>query len=210
MPGMAANSSIFEYVKLPESTFTAHFLEWEIPQKGESLQEYAWRMCQKISAENPVLIGVSFGGVLVQEMAKLIHVKKVIIISSIKCNGELPVKMQFAKYTKAYKLLPTRLAKNLHILAKYAFGETVKKRVALYQKYLSVTDKFYYDWALEQLINWKQKEPPPGIIHIHGEKDPVFPSKKLSNYIEIKGGTHVAIIQKYQWFNENLPKLILS
>jgi esterase/lipase len=34
--------------------------------------------------ENPVLIGVSFGGILVQEMAKHIDARKVIIISSVK------------------------------------------------------------------------------------------------------------------------------
>ena len=31
MPGMAANSSIFEYIKLPEDLFKVHYLEWEIP-----------------------------------------------------------------------------------------------------------------------------------------------------------------------------------
>jgi thioesterase domain-containing protein len=36
----------------------------------ESLDEYAKRIAEKIKLENPVLIGVSFGGILVQEMAK--------------------------------------------------------------------------------------------------------------------------------------------
>ena len=31
---------------------------------------------------------------------------------------------------------------------------------------------------------------------------------KGRNCIVIKGGTHIMIINKYKWFNENLPKLI--
>ena len=31
MPGMAANPSIFEYIKLPEDQFKIHWLEWVIP-----------------------------------------------------------------------------------------------------------------------------------------------------------------------------------
>ena len=80
MPGLAASIAIFERIKLPESEFEMFFLEWEIPNEKETLQEYAKRMTKKIVHENPVLIGVSFGGILVQEMASFITVRKVIII----------------------------------------------------------------------------------------------------------------------------------
>jgi hypothetical protein len=38
----------------------------------ETLVSYAKRMCEKVTHPNPVLIGVSFGGILVQEMSKII------------------------------------------------------------------------------------------------------------------------------------------
>jgi esterase/lipase len=78
MPGMAANPSIFENIQLPESQFKIHWLEWFIPEKDETLAHYAKRMCEKIDQPNVVLLGVSFGGVLVQEMVKFIDVKKLI------------------------------------------------------------------------------------------------------------------------------------
>ena len=86
MPGMAANSSIFEFIKLPEDRFKMHFLEWIIPKKEESLKSYALRMNKYVKHENVVLIGVSFGGVIVQEMAKSLNLKRLIIISSVKCR----------------------------------------------------------------------------------------------------------------------------
>lgn len=210
MPGMAANPSIFEYIKLPEDQFETHLLEWIIPTKNESIESYSKRMVKKVEHENPVLIGVSFGGVLVQEMSKHINCKKLIIISSVKSKHELPKKMLLAKVSKAYKLLPTKFVSNFESFAKYAFGETVKKRVELYKKYLSVSDKHYLDWAIENMVCWKQEEALPNTIHIHGDNDPVFPIKNISGCISVKGGTHVMIINKYKWFNENLPQLILS
>ena len=48
------------------------------------------------------------------------------------------------------------------------------------------------------------------IIHIHGDNDAVFPIKNIANCIAIKGGTHIMIISKYKWFNENLPRIILE
>ncbi len=210
MPGMAANSSIFEFISLPEDTFKMYYLDWELPKKKETLLEYALRFSKKIKHNNPVLIGVSFGGILVQEIAKHISVRKIIIISSVKCKRELPKRMIFAKYTKVHKLLPTGLVNNIELLAKYAFGETVIKRLELYEKYLSVRDKNYIDWAIDCIVNWNQKEPLPNTIHIHGEKDAVFPLAYIKDCIVVKGGTHIIVINRAKWFNEHLPELILS
>jgi hypothetical protein len=210
MPGMAANPSIFEHIKLPEDQFKIHWLEWIIPAYNETIENYSKRMLTCVTHKNSVLIGVSFGGILVQEMSKLGDFKKVIIISSVKTKFELPKRMKIARITGAYRMIPTRLLSNVEALAKYAFGKTVTKRVELYKKYLSVSDKRYLDWAIKTVIFWDQKKALPNVVHIHGEKDAVFPIKNISDFITVKGGTHIMIINKYKWFNENLPQLILS
>jgi len=210
MPGMAANPSIFENIKLSETKFKIHLLEWFMPIKNESLSAYAKRMTLKIMHENPVLLGVSFGGILVQEMSKHIKIRKLFIVSSVKTRHELPKKMKLARSTKAYKFLPTQLVANIDVLAKYAFGNTIVKRIELYQKYLSINDKNYLDWAIKEMVCWDQDQMVPGAIHIHGEKDSVFPHSCLGDCITIKNGTHIMIINKSKWFNENLPRLILE
>ena len=85
-----------------------------------------------------VLLGVSFGGILVQEMSKYMTLKKLFVVSSVKSHHELPKRLKLLKYAKAYKILPTQLVSNVDLLAKFAFGETIKKRLKLYKKYLSV------------------------------------------------------------------------
>lgn len=210
MPGLAASPKIFERIQLPEDTFEIHLLEWFLPEPKESLEHYARRMTHEIKHDDAVLIGVSFGGILVQEMAKIKPVRKTIIISSVKCDAEFPIRMKFAKTTKAYKLIPTSLLSNVEFLLKYGLGEKVKSRLELYKLYLSVNDKAYLDWAIENVLNWNRKEIDENVIHIHGDADEVFPIKNIKNCIEIKGGTHIMILNKYKWFNANLPEIILK
>lgn len=210
MPGLAANSLIFENIKLPESSFEIHLLDWEIPVKNETLLQYAERMAKLVKQDKAVLIGVSFGGVLVQEMAHFLDLRKLIIISSIKSNLELPLPMRIAKTTKAYKLMPTSLFQNMESLVKLSFGNVIKQRLKLYQKYMSMREKVYLDWAIEQMVLWNRVEVDPNVIHIHGDADAIFPIKYIKNCVVVKGGTHIMILNKYKWFNENLPRIILE
>lgn len=210
MPGMAASPKIFEYIKLPENQFQVHYLEWLLPVDNESIEDYSLRLSKHVKHDNVVLIGVSFGGVIVQEIAKHIKLRKLIIISSVKSLHELPRHMQLAKMTMAYKLLPTQLVGNIDLFAKYAFGSNVVKRLELYKKYLSVNNSHYLSWAIKNMICWNQEVPHPNIVHIHGEKDAVFPIKNIKDCITIKNGSHIMIINKHKWFNENLPSIILA
>ncbi len=209
MPGMAANPAIFERIQLPEDEFESIWLSWKIPKQEESFSTYAQRMCVDIPKDVPiVLMGVSFGGVLVQEMSKYLNVKRLIIISSVKTKHELPTRMKVARDTAVYKVLPTSLLDYIYQIEKLPLGNLIKKRLKLYQQYLSVNDKDYLDWAIEKMLCWEQDRPIPGTIHIHGDEDLVFPIKNIKQCIIIPKGTHIMILNKYRWFNKNLPYLI--
>ena len=210
MPGLAASSSIFERIDLPAATFEIHLLEWFMPKKKESLADYAKRMAEKVVHDDAVLIGVSFGGILVQEMAHYLNLRKLIIISSVKSNTELPRRMKIAKKTKAYKLLPTGLLQDVEKLVKYAFGNVIKQRLKLYEQFLFMRNKEYLDWAIEQVVCWERVKIDLNVIHIHGDADEVFPVKNIKDFINVKGGTHMMILNRFRWFNENLPKIILE
>ena len=84
MPGLAASARIFEFIELPSETFEIHYLEWFLPDHGMSFEAYARKMVAQIEHDKSVLIGVSFGGMLLHDLAKFISPRKKIIISSIK------------------------------------------------------------------------------------------------------------------------------
>ena len=206
MPGMAASSQIFEYIILPE-TYIIYKLDWIIPFQNESLELYAKRISKKITKPNPILIGVSFGGILVQEISKHISFKKIFIISSIKSSYELPVTMKMAKKTNIHKILPFEWVNSLDKLDLFAFGNGIKKKIKLYQKYLSFRDPNYLKWAMNCIINWDQKYAIKGLIHIHGKEDNIFPVKNITCEVYLIEGNHAIIITKANQINKLISQL---
>ncbi|MHC5353030.1 alpha/beta hydrolase family protein [Myroides sp. LJL115] len=208
IPGMASNPLIFEHIKLDPTKYESHFLTWPQVHKTMSLDKYVDLFEKQINKSTPVLIGVSFGGIIAQELAKKIKVETIIIISSVKNTSEYPYLYKFARQTKLYKLLPTSLASK--ILGAYTrwLGNKNAKRKILYERYLTILDPLYLDWSIDKIINWQQIQTLENIIHIHGEKDELFPIKNIKNAIILPGGTHAMILTKYKWLNKNIPLLI--
>lgn len=197
MPGMAAGPEIFERLEFSEQRYELHYLTWKNPLSiRESMSNYAMRMLEDVKHENPVLVGVSFGGIVAQEMSKFINTQKLIIISSVKCTDELPKRFKFAKQSKIYKLFPTKLVSNFEVYSKFFVGKTLEKKAKIYKKYLSVRDDVYLKWSIHNVLNWQQEQAIDQILHIHGTKDQVFPSKHIKNAIMLENGTHEIILTK--------------
>lgn len=209
MPGMAANSLIFENLDFNKDFFECHYLEWIEPLRKESLEAYCQRLTHNIHHPNPVLIGVSFGGIIVQEIAKLIPVEQVVIISSVKDPSEFPWRMKFARSYKAYYLFPTRYINFIErISKKIVSSKKIIHRIDMYQKYLTVRSNNYLKWALKNTIEWRNEHPIKNILHIHGSKDHIFPVNRIKNAIVLKNATHILVLLQAKWINENLPKLL--
>jgi pimeloyl-ACP methyl ester carboxylesterase len=208
VPGLAASKEIFKNIALPNDKYEVHIIEWLLPVKKESISSYAQRMAAFVTNENAILVGVSFGGVMVQEMAKYLQLQKLIIISSVKSNSELPKRIKVAKATKAYKLLPTSIVSSVGDLTKFAIGPRSKKRLRLYNEYLSIKDKDYLDWAIEKMVNWNRVEADNSIYHIHGDLDAVFPIKNIKHVMILEGGTHIMILNKGSKVSKMLQNII--
>ena len=206
LPGLAAGPEIFENLTLSNSIYDLYYLQWKMPlDQEETMANYAMRMCEDILHKNPVLVGVSFGGIMVQEMSQFITTKKVIIISSVKDKKELPKRFQLASFTKIYKLFPSKIVANFEDYTKFFLGKSLKKRAALYKKYLSVRDRSYLHWSIYNVINWNGvKKTPENLVHIHGTEDNVFPLKNISNCVVVEGGTHVMILRKSKTITKHI------
>ena len=210
MPGMSANPLIFEMIKFPKDIYEVHLMKWIEPILNESIESYAIRLSKDIIHHKPVLIGVSFGGLIVQEISKLLEVDKLIIISSVKSNTELPLYMKSAKFLKLYNYFPLKLFDEIFNISKFLKINKIYKKIDLVDKYLSVRDENYLKWAIREILNWKQKKPLEGVIHLHGDKDITFPISLIKNCITIQGGTHALILTKHRWLNKNLTQIIES
>ena len=208
MPGLGAGTKIFHYLKLPD-TYEVHYMQWLIPYKNESLQDYSKRLATQITEENPILFGVSFGGIIIQEIARQIPVKQLIIVSSIKHHDEMKPLFKLAYKTKLYKLFPVSLLKKRHFLQHKFFPKALNKKLQLYQKFLEIDEPYYIRWSIHQVLSWQQTQIPENFVHIVGEKDMVFPPRYINEPKTIvPQGRHEMIIYKVKWFNRHLPQLL--
>jgi len=145
----------------------------------------------------------------VQEISKLIPVKRVIIISSFKIIDEIPKRLKLLKYTRAYHLFPTKRISRIDTFSKYDLFRLFKKKTELYDKYFSIRNEIYLNWALDKLLHWENNEKLPKVIHIHGNKDEILPIKHIDDCISIEGGTHAMIVIKAKQISRIIENLLL-
>ncbi len=194
-PGLGADETIFRNLKLPG--YNIRHIRWIKPLNDETPAEYARRLKYQIDPNTtPVFIGLSFGGMMAQEMAKLIDPALTIIISSIKTKYERPLKMIVAQQLRPHKYIPSLLAIEFEFWYYWAFGKTSKLERAFVKKMAKGIHPDFTDWAANAAINWDNTERIPNLVHIHGDDDNLFPSLYIRDFIRIKGGTHFMVFNR--------------
>jgi pimeloyl-ACP methyl ester carboxylesterase len=199
--GFGADERVFG--KIDFGNNEVHFIPWKIPEKHESILSYAGRMSVEISHPNPILIGLSFGGMMAIEIAKLLPVEKVILVSSICCRKELPFYMKVTSALNLNRLIPMKPYLILERLENYNLGVENKEQKKLLKEYRTNLNLQYSNWAIDQVVNWKNQWLPSNYIHIHGTKDHIFPVKDIKHpdYV-IKNAGHLLLINNADEVNK--------
>lgn len=205
--GLGADHRVFQFLTLHNVKQT--HICWIAPKNKENIQDYALRLIAQIDTSQPViLIGVSFGGIIAQEIAQHIPTEKVIIISSIKSWKELSLPMRLIRATQFHKLFPTPLLQWLNLLtANYYFGIESPQESKLLKTIIKDSDEAFTLWAMDAIINWKSNYQTPNLVHLHGTKDRIFPNKNIKNVQWIEQGGHFMIANKAdeisKWLNSS-------
>lgn len=192
--GLGTDEKIFRNLVLPG--WELKHLPWLIPNDKETLEEYATRMIASVTEENPILIGVSFGGMMSIEIARLRPVKKIILISSIKTHLERPKWMGISGKLRLHKISPSKPNRFSENLANKRLGVTNESERDFANAYRRSVDKDYLNWSINQIVTWKNKWEPDNIVHIHGDKDLVFPIKRIKATHIVKDGTHMMVMNR--------------
>jgi pimeloyl-ACP methyl ester carboxylesterase len=194
--GLGADERVFKYLRVND--VQQKYIKWEIPGKRERLEDYCKRLIAQIDpADEIILVGVSFGGIVAQEISKIMHVRKVIIISSIKSASEFDWQLKLVRKLSLHKLAPSRLLKwSNSVTGDYYFGTTTIAESKLLKQIIKDTDRSFMKWAIDALMKWNGGSSHHDLIHIHGDKDKIFPAKAISNFIRIADGGHFMIVNK--------------
>jgi pimeloyl-ACP methyl ester carboxylesterase len=192
--GLGADERAFSKLKIDGHTLQV--IKWLMPEPAETLQQYAERMRSGITEENPILMGLSFGGMLCTEIAKQIPVKKIILISSVKSSKELPWWMKTVATLKLNKIVPLKSSRFTQPFQNRMLGVQSEEEKALVACFRRDVDLPYTNWAVNQAINWKNEWQHPDICHIHGDNDHMFPIKNIKPTFTIKKAGHFMIMNR--------------
>lgn len=204
--GLGADERVFKYLDLTGLEVT--FVKWIKPQVNEKLADYAKRLSAQIKDENPILIGLSFGGIVATEMSKIIPTEKLILLSSLKTRNEIPLLYRIAGKLNLHKIIPYSLLKSNTFFNRWLFGIIRKNDKDLFQKVLADTDIDFLRWAINVIVKWDNQLLHPQLYHIHGSKDKILPIRNAGNVIVIENGGHLMVLDKAKQVSEALHKII--
>ncbi len=205
--GLGADEKVFSKLKLPKG-YESVFLGWIPPLPDEPLSDYAKRFALRITDDhNFILIGMSFGGMLASEIAKITHPKKIIIISSVAKADELPWYFHFAGKFQLQKIVPISLMKIGTILNRVMSASTPEEKALLYE-YVRKSDATFIRWSLTEIVNWKHPQRVPNLVHIHGDKDRLLPIRLTKADYPIHNGGHLAVFRDAGEVNSVINSLL--
>ncbi|MFN0176531.1 MAG: alpha/beta fold hydrolase [Saprospiraceae bacterium] len=199
IPGLGYNCSIFE--RLSFGNYDVRCIRWIEPKQNERIHEYAIRLFEDLphNGEKIVLVGHSFGGIISQEIATEIPIEKIILISSVKSQIEIPLSFKLIKRFRLFKLFTKELSiKTLKYWGR-VHGFQDKEDQELFRNMVGEQSNTYLQWALKVLSEWKAPALPEEtkVFQIHGAKDRTFPIGLIkSPDVVIENGNHIMLFKQ--------------
>jgi pimeloyl-ACP methyl ester carboxylesterase len=204
LSGLGADKRVFDFLDL--HGFKLIHIDWIKPLEDEKIESYARRLLNQIKSSRPTLIGVSFGGMIAIEIAKLVETNRVILVSSATTKADIPVRYRLAGNLWMNKLIPSPLYRKANFVVYWLFGVKKKKEKELLKAIMDDADNDFVDWATNKIVNWDNEQQLPNVITIHGTADRVLPFKKADHVVN--HGGHLMIVSKADEVSQILRKVL--
>lgn len=193
--GMGADQRAFQFLDLGD--IERVYVTWIEPEDDETLRDYSARLVKDMEFyEDDVVIGLSMGGMVAQEVAAMHHVSKVILISSLRSGETLQPLFTAAQKLKLMRLMQKDLLRNTIVKGARIFLPLNDKRLQVIVDMLDRFSGHYYKWAMNAVLNWQGADARCPVYHVHGSKDEMFPLSQVRDAVIIDKGTHLMIVTK--------------
>jgi|SRR5450755_351971 pimeloyl-ACP methyl ester carboxylesterase len=194
--GLGADKRMFQKLKLGDE-WMIHHVEWVAVRDDESLETYCHRLSEQIDRTKPfILIGLSFGGIVAIQLAKLFSPVQTVIISSFCFKKEVSNFYILLCKTRIFKLLPVRFFLKPNKIIFRMFGANSADEKDLLTQILLDTDAKFFRWAIYQLFSWEYEWIPVSFLHIHGTADKILHYRSNMAAIPVEGGEHLMVYSR--------------
>lgn len=203
--GLGANDRVFQFLNLgPVRTL---IVRWEQPHPGETLEAYAMRMCQQIPFTQPVLVGVSFGGMVAVEVSKHLSHERVILISSAPTYRQIPRYFRWAGALRLHRAIPPRRAKKPGRALHWIMGVHHDEHKKLMSSILADTDPVFLKRAVDMILRWRNEQVPATLFCVHGAHDRLLPKTDFPYDTVLRGG-HLLVVTQAEAVSACLQKIL--
>lgn len=196
LPGLGADHRLFTRLKLDVAA--VHHLDHPIVPRGAPLKDFAEALEPRIDASRPhVLIGVSMGGMVAQELAAITRPAQVILISSWKGPEEMPWSIRLLRGTHPERVLTRAVITRSLPVVRWEMGVSGPEETALFDALVKACPVESLKTQINACLTWPGPEHSVDqLVHIHGDKDRLMPIGSIKEPVVIKGGTHFMVFNK--------------
>jgi pimeloyl-ACP methyl ester carboxylesterase len=192
LPGLGADEQLFTPQR--KAFPTLEVPAWLDPSPGETLPAFAARMARHVEGgPDLVLGGVSFGGMVALEMARLLKPRAVVLIASCRSGADLRSHVQALAHVGCR--LPTRLMRPspaVWPVIAWGFGVKTAEARDLIRHFLETRSPAFVQWGLRGLLGWRPDQGPAcPVYHIHGGADRLISAARVSPNRVVPGAGHL-------------------
>ena len=204
--GLGADHRVFHKMNFQE--FEPVYIHWLEPLKNETIQNYALRISKQITEPKPLVIGISFGGMIAIEVSKFLPFQKLILIASAKSKQEIPLLYRVLGTLKIPLFFPMQWLKKSNRLSYFVFGVNEQEDRKILDSIYNDTSPSYLRWALNAVCTWQNEVVTQNLLQIHGTNDRILYYSNIKNAVPIPNGGHLLPLTETQKLEELILKFL--
>lgn len=209
--GQGSDYRIFSKLELDQELFDTIHIEYPEMERKITLQDYAKLLVDQIDTTNSYsFIGVSFGGMIISELTKILKPQKSIVVSSAQNKNEIPGRYKFMKVLPLHKILPAFMYKVGAKIAQPIVEPDRKNEKAIFKAMLNDKEPYFFKGVTKMMIGWDSVDYNENIIHIHGSNDHTLPIKNCKVDYEIDNGSHMMMLTQAKEINELINSILIN
>ena len=171
---------------------TAAVVPWIVPRPDESIASYAHRLAESTVIHGDAIVcGVSFGGIIAQELAQQVNARACILVSSVRDVSQLPP--WFRMFRPLATRCPVESALRTMGAAADAYPKSMGTDATARLTKLAGHQGAWHRWATASTLRWNPScnTTKMRIVQIHGDRDTTFPIRYVRPDMVVVNGGHV-------------------
>jgi pimeloyl-ACP methyl ester carboxylesterase len=192
IPGMGADERLFDVQR--EAGIEFECPPFPIPESDDDIASYAARIAKGLKVSNGCILGgVSFGGMVACELARILRPRAVLLIASCRTGTGFPgylTPLEWVSRLIPDVLIEKRCEASSRMMAQ--MENLTEEQYCLIRDMSLDTPVVFLRRVARMILQWEGSEKLPCPVHqIHGGRDHIIPLKQVQADAVIPDGGHL-------------------